>query len=345
MPSYPALDKTVCNHPHVVILGAGATLAAFPKGDAHGNKIPLMNNLIEITGLEPLLQQAGISVGSDNFEALYDDLASSGEHESLVQEMQDRIRQYFANLQITDEPTIYDYLLLSLRAKDIIATFNWDPLLAQAHERNLNVGELPEILYLHGNVGMGLCHEHRMKGFEWQDCVKCGAHLSPTKLLFPVKEKNYIDDPFISNQWEDLQFYIKHAYRITIFGYSAPVTDVAARELMLKVWRANQVREFSQLEAVDIKSKQALKKAWADFIVRNNYAFLKRAFDTYMFHYPRRSCDAFAGATLQQRPWKENRMPSFKSLAELQRWVAPLVNEERRYNDEKVPFSDKLALH
>jgi hypothetical protein len=344
MPSFPALDKTVCNHPHVVILGAGASLAAFPKGDAYGQKIPLMNDLVEVTGLEPLLRRAGINIGGVNFEALYDDLASFGKNDSLVREVQDRVRRYFTGLQITDGPTIYDYLLLSLRSKDIIATFNWDPLLAQAHERNLNVGELPEILYLHGNVGMGLCHEHRMLGFEWQDCVKCGAHLSPTKLLFPVKEKNYTEDPFISYQWEVLQHYIEHAYRITIFGYSAPVSDVAARSLMLKVWRANQVREFSQLEVVDIKPKKELKETWVDFIVRNNYGFLKKIFDTYMFHYPRRSCDAFAGATLQQRPWKENRMLRFKSLDELQQWVAPLVEEERRYNETKVPFSDKLVL-
>jgi hypothetical protein len=159
-----------------------------------------------------------------------------------------------------------------------------------------------------------------------------------------MKEKNYTDDPFISSQWESLQFYIQYAYRITIFGYSAPVSDVDARELMLKVWRANQVRDFSQLEVVDIKSKKQLKETWSDFIVRNNYGFLKKIFDTYMFHYPRRSCDAFAGATLQQRPWKENKMSWFKSLDELQQWVTPLVEEERRYNDAKVPFSDKLVL-
>jgi hypothetical protein len=183
-----------------------------------------------------------------------------------------------------------------------------------------------------------------MLGFEWQDCVKCGAHLTPTNLLFPVKEKNYTDDLFISSQWDRLQDYIQHAYEITIFGYSAPVSDVVARDLMLKVWRTNQVREFSQLEVVDIKSKQEIKRTWADFIIRNNYGSSKRIFDTYMFHYPRRSCDALAGATLQQRPWKENRMPTFDSLDKLQQWVAPLVEEERRYNDAKVPFSDKLVL-
>jgi hypothetical protein len=143
MPSYPALEKTICHHPHVVILGAGASLAGFPNGDARGNRIPLMNNIIGITGLGPLLSKAGISQEITNFEAFYSDLASSGKDQSLVVEIQDRIRKYFSRLQITDEPTVYDYLLLSLRSKDVIATFNWDPFLAQAHERNISVADIP----------------------------------------------------------------------------------------------------------------------------------------------------------------------------------------------------------
>lgn len=344
MPSFPALDKTVCNHPHLVILGAGATRAAFPDGDIHGRQIPLMNGLIEVTGLKSLLKQAGVKVENNNFEAIYNDLESLGGNEALIQEIQSKVRQYFSSLRITDEPTIYDHLLLSLRSKDAIAIFNWDPLLTQAHARNLHIGELPEILYLHGNVGIGLCHEDHVKGFEWQTCHKCGKPLEPTKLLFPVKEKNYTDDPFIASEWKSLRYFINHAYMFTIFGYSAPITDVAARELMLEVWRANEVREFSQMEVVDVKSRRELKKTWADFIIRENYSVYRDVFDTSMFHYPRRSCDSLAGATLQQRPWKENRMPKFHSLSELHGWVDPLVAEERRYKEDRVPFEDKLIL-
>jgi hypothetical protein len=34
-------------------------------------------------------------------------------------------------------------------------------------------------------------------------------------------------------------------------------------------------------------------------------------------------------ATLQNAPWRENRFPQFKSLPELQSWIAPLVAEEK----------------
>ena len=39
---------------HIVILGAWASVQAFPKGDANGKGLPTMDNLIEMLGLEPV---------------------------------------------------------------------------------------------------------------------------------------------------------------------------------------------------------------------------------------------------------------------------------------------------
>jgi hypothetical protein len=340
--SLPYLDKTVCFNPHLVILGAGASLAACPHGDAYGNKLPVMTNLIETTGISALLN--GEPPKIDNFEAFYSDLVTSGNNEELISELEETLRTYFAGLQIPDQPTVYDYLLLSLREKDVIATFNWDPLLAQAHERNINVKRLPTILYLHGTVGIGLCREHQMKGFVWQDCVECNKRLTPPRLLFPVKEKDYSNDKFIANQWSELQECLEHAYWITIFGYSAPVTDADARRLMLDVWNKNTVRDFAQLEVIDIKARAELKKTWRDFIVRENFGSYNSAFETYMFTHPRRTCDAFAGATMQGRPWKDNPIPQFQTLKQIQEWISPLLVEEEEYQTRKTPFSNKLVF-
>lgn len=38
------------NRPHVVLLGAGATMAAIPNGDKNGRKSSVMNNFIEELG-------------------------------------------------------------------------------------------------------------------------------------------------------------------------------------------------------------------------------------------------------------------------------------------------------
>lgn len=347
MPRFPSIDETVCLSPHIVILGAGASKAASIRGDTKGKPIPVMNEIIDAIGLKPLLKEAGVSADTGDFEALYSGLASSEEYKPLLEEIQSRVRAYFSELQLADSPSIYDYLLLCLRKKDVIATFNWDPLLDQAYQRNLDMEELPTTLHLHGGVLVGVCLEHRFEAFIWQRCRVCGKPLIPSKLLFPVKEKKYTDDPFIAAQWEQLQDFISRGYRITIFGYSAPVTDAEARKLMLTVWTGDPVKYFSQIEVIDVKNDVELKQTWADYIERDNYTFINgdlNVFDSSIFRYPRRSCDSFAGATLRQRPWKENRIPEFKTPRELREWIKPLVEEERRYESEKIPFATDLVI-
>ena len=63
--------------PHVVLLGAGASLAAFPNGDRLGRTIPLMKNLVEVIDLGLLIEQTGENIGKENdFEAIYSRIAS-----------------------------------------------------------------------------------------------------------------------------------------------------------------------------------------------------------------------------------------------------------------------------
>ena len=47
-----------------------------------------------------------------------------------------------------------------------------------------------------------------------------------------------------------------------------------------------------------------------------------------MMHHPRRSCEAFAFATLQQAPWREDPFPTSCSITELEEWIRPLIEEE-----------------
>lgn len=60
---------------HVVILGAGASLATLPDGDLNGKRLPIMNNLINIVGLEDLVSQFG---KTSNFEDVYSELYERG---------------------------------------------------------------------------------------------------------------------------------------------------------------------------------------------------------------------------------------------------------------------------
>jgi hypothetical protein len=72
MPTLPDLNITTrVNHsPHVVILGAGCSKAAFPRGDPNGRIVPVMQQLIECLDLTAPLKAAGF-VDPTNFEAIY----------------------------------------------------------------------------------------------------------------------------------------------------------------------------------------------------------------------------------------------------------------------------------
>ena len=59
---------------HVVILGAGATIAAIPNGDKNGIKSPAMNNFFERTNMGHFLERFHIETTSKNLEDIYSEL-------------------------------------------------------------------------------------------------------------------------------------------------------------------------------------------------------------------------------------------------------------------------------
>jgi hypothetical protein len=332
MPKLPAFDlKTNMNHsPHVVILGAGASKAAFPKGDPKGKAVPIMCELIECLNLGPLLKSHNLYSSDADFESLYDDLVSSGKYPELAREIENRLHEYFSQLSIPEEATIYDYLVLSLREKDMIASFNWDPFLALSWKRNSRVAKLPKIVFLHGNVEMGICLKDRVKNFKENKCKTCGEALSPTPLLYPVKQKNYNSHSFIEAEWNELRHFLKYTYFLTIFGYAAPETDVEAKKLLLNAWKDNPTFEFAQIEIIDIKPEKELTRKWKEFFCREHYGIFKSIWNSYLFHYPRRTCEAFTMATLQLSPWKDNPFPKTTNLSKLQQWARLLWREENK---------------
>jgi hypothetical protein len=327
MPSLPPHDGKFILSPHVVLLGAGASVAAFPDGDLNGKRLPLMNDLIHKLELTSLLQGYDIKLG-ENFEAFYDGLVSSGQNKEVIAEIERRVSGYFFDLQLPPSPTIYDYLVLSLREKDLIATFNWDPFLLQAFRRNLHLKKLPQLAFLHGNVALGICYEDLRCGYVDQRCGICGRMFNSSKLLYPVRHKNYTDDTFIKGEWDRLRDILENAYYFTIFGYSAPATDLEAKELMIEVWQKNTSLEIAEIDLVDIKQREELEETWRGFTYSHHYGVYRDIFNSYLFRHPRRSCEAFFDATMMCRPWKENPFPTFNTLTELQEWVLPLVQDE-----------------
>lgn len=314
--------------PHVVILGAGASKASCVNGDKNGRHLPTMNDLVAIVGLEPLLARNGIVTGNNNFEALYSSLHEDSPRAGLIQEIESVVHQYFSSLELPDHPTVYDHLLLSLRQKDAIFTFNWDPFLFDAWVRNRRFA-LPEIFFLHGNVRTACCPLHPDQwGAPWAHCTKCRARFIQTKLLYPIAVKNYAADQFIASQWESARWFLAQAFTLTIFGYSAPKSDIEAVEMMKSAWQRERMIE--RVEIIDVKTPSELFETWKPFISHHHYDCRSCFYQSYLANYPRRSSEALFVATTQGRPAGQFPIPRHLGFEELYEWLDPIARHESK---------------
>jgi hypothetical protein len=285
-----------------------------------------MADFVKTLAIEKIIRDCGLNPAG-NFEATYSEIHRAGITLAL-NALDEATHTYFAGLQLPDTPTLYDYLVLSLRPKDLIVTFNWDPLLIQAYKRWRHLGKhLPQVAFLHGNVDLGVDYEKKVSGFLSDEPWK-GRNLIPSRLLFPVAQKNYQSDLFIADQWRRATEYLAHAYYVTVFGYSAPTTDVEARSLLLKAWTENPTRELAEIDVIDIRDHDAVRESWSDFIVRSHGAVWANFDANILMRHPRRSCESFAFATLQQDPWRERPFPAAHSLDELEAWIVEVIAEE-----------------
>ena len=170
------LPMPLADRSHIVIIGAGASIAAYDDWGKTGTPLPSMQNIVDILDLRRPISKAGYDPDSTGFQDLYNELATSRKNEDLRQLIEERVHSYFSPLSLPAAPTIYDYLILSLREKDIIGSFNWDPFLLQAYMRNdaLTNARRPQIAFLHGNVSVGICESDRISGAFGRACSKCG---------------------------------------------------------------------------------------------------------------------------------------------------------------------------
>ncbi|MEN6407217.1 MAG: hypothetical protein ABFC77_12185 [Thermoguttaceae bacterium] len=299
-----------------MILGAGASVAACPNGDALGRRLPVMANLVEILELNDLIAGAGHDP-TIGFESLYSRLHASDPQSSLVQKIENCVEDYFNHLILPNYPTIYDLLLLSLRGKDAIFTFNWDPFLADAYMRVAGIvppSNLPNIFHLHGNVRVAFCEQCHTATRKAETCLGCGANnVTPTRLLYPVEKKNYANDPYLVSQWEDFRKFISRALIITIFGYSAPTTDQEAMATLKAAWKDGESHKLiHRLEIIDIRDRDKLGWQWLPFTLYDDHNDVYRSFyESRLARYPRRSCEAlfqsgYDGKIVEPIAWAGN---------------------------------------
>lgn len=328
------IEYNMKNRPHVVILGAGASCAAIPNGDKNGRKIPAMQGFIEAFGLGKILEKVTINTTSDNLEDIYMELERRSANEpfcaAIQHELNDAIREGMNSYLLPDKPTIYDFLILGLRKKDLIATFNWDPFLVQAYKRvGRYTNNLPTLAFLHGNVTVGFCEQDRILGNAGYKC-RYGHELKPLQLLYPVANKDYTSDAGIAASWRELNNMLGKAYLVTIFGYSAPKSDVQAIEMMKKAWGSVEGREYEQIEVINIGDEEEVIKSWEYFIHNHHYDYCTNFFDSSLAKYPRRTCDMLFDTTMMCR-WTNDSLGVKEGMnfEDIEGLIRPLLDDEK----------------
>lgn len=326
--------KGVRDKPHLVILGAGATMATIPNGDKNGRKSAVMDNFIEELGLQSIIQNICLTTKSNNLEDIYSELSEKQEYVQERKELEKAIRNHFESLKLPDSPTIYDLLVLSLRRKDCIASFNWDDLLIQARQRVQKItDDLPNLLFLHGNVSMGGCLQCGHYGALYNKCAKCGKPFVSVPLLFPVRQKDYSSHPTINTQWLQFEEMIKRAGLLTIFGYNAPDTDVDAIHRMKNAF-STESKFFHEIEVVDIGDQSKIEKKWSYFGERAHWHFkvvVRSFFNTYLAEFPRRSIEGYYKRNLEGW-WGKPNIHFNVGFDDLKKTVSPLIEAERQNN-------------
>ncbi len=324
----PSISKKKLLDPHVVILGAGASIASCPL-DKNGKTIPALANVHTILGLTSKIQSYGFSEKDmENFELLFSNIVGVPKYSELQKDLEIAVRDYFQSLEIPDGVTLYDYLVLSLTEKDAIITFNWDPFLLQAYLRNINVGNLPQIVFPHGNVGVGICYECKNKGYAAYLCPKCMQPFDSMPLLFPIHKKNYYDNSIIENEWKVAKDYLSRAAGITVFGYGAPETDIEAYNLLKESYKKSNITTIAPFSIINLKSEEETqKKKWSEIYDDRMFLFSCSFKDSNLWTSPRVSLEHLFDAILQQQPRSNTKSyQDFETLEELQRFVQS-INE------------------
>lgn len=314
--------------PHVVILGAGASVATWKKCYKENKKLPVMNDFIKTIKLSKVFGDTKIDL-NENFEKIYSEIKD----EALKKEVEDIIRKYFEQLKLPRKLNYYDHLLLSLRNKDAICTFNWDPFLFDAYIRNQKIGinSLPEIFFLHGAVNIGACANCGKLGDKIGSCNNCQRALGEVPLLYPVMNKNYTDGhKYISEAWKSIRKIISDAFILTIFGYGAPMSDKKAKELLQTAWfnDGRNKREIEHVEIIDTKSSTDLYETWGGFTPTHHFHHRKSFEESWLTLYPRRSCEALLLSISQGIAVKRITLLNKTNLAKFQKTIHDMIQYE-----------------
>lgn len=165
-------------------------------------------------------------------------------------------------------------------------------------------------------------------------CSKCGT-FNPTELLYAVTQKDYNQNDFLKGMWTNLNSALEVAWIITMFGYSAPKTDVEALNLMKRGWGSVENRELEDVEIVNIDSEDNMLTAFDAFIHTHHHLYAQDFYDSLIPNHPRRTCEVNWARLMECKFVDNHPLPKDADFPELWEWFGERLDVERQKLDER----------
>ena len=150
-------------------------------------------------------------------------------------------------------------------------------------------------------------------------------------MLYPIEKKNYFDgNSYTASSWKDAEDEFSKAFTITIFGYSAPTSDIEAVEILKKSWLEKSNRKFEHVKVIDTLESETLYERWKAFTPTLHLKPVSSFEESRLWSWPRRSCEALLFPMSQGMPCEAFPLPETDSLNELQNFIKEIA----RYEEE-----------
>lgn len=309
---------------HLVILGAGSTIAAIPDGDRNGMRAYTLNNFLEDPFYADFLASLDSKYQNLNIEEICTKMYS--EDRQLYEAFERLIRNKYASLELPNGFNLLERLIMSLTSDDAIISFNWDDLIIQAYNRAKQYIPsilLPIIVFPHGNA-QACYNEHRYGSSRNPN----NYGLRPSPLNMPVDELDYQNNLFIKSQWQILDFYMRYSQMITFFGYRGPVSDLQDLKRMENYLHPNQI--CGKIEIIDKTKEDAMQVAQnLENIINltgNEADCCGSFFESRIAQYPRETL-----CSLENYNYEPTMMPIL-NRSDFIRAIAPILDKEQDYN-------------
>lgn len=311
---------------HLVILGAGSTIATIPNGDKNGEFSYTLANLLNDRCFISFVKKAQVKgFQTSDVEDLCNQLYK--ENKPFYDEFESLVRTKYASLELPEEFTILDRLVLSLTSNDAIVSFNWDDLVIQAYQRmSRYVPEemLPILAFPHGNAQAVYNNKHYTS-----KRIVTNPIWFDSPLNMPVNEIDYKSDIFIGSQWKILDFYIRNAQMITFFGYRGPDSDEQDLKHLEELFAKNKICDKIEIIDKDLESSIQVAKGLKRFKMQPNWLFPCADFwHSSIAKHPRRTLSVIGNWNYTAKTFANE-----ETLAEFMSHVGPLIEEEQSLLD------------